>query len=143
MTQDWRARIDHIGIAAIDLDASERFWKLLGLVPDGDDEVVEDQQVSVRMIPLENDEGRPARIELIRSTSDDGPIARFIDKRGEGIQQICLRIDGLDALLDHLDENGVRLIDRTPRRGAGGQRIAFVHPSSTGGVLIELTEDIS
>ena len=140
MTQDWLARIDHIGIAATDLDASERFWRLLGLIPAGEDEVIEDQEVRVRMLPLESDNGRAARIELLQSTSADGPIARFIEKRGIGIQQVCLCINGLDALLDHLDENGVQLIDRTPRLGAEGQRIAFVHPSSTGGVLVELTE---
>ena len=141
MAQDWGVVIDHIGIAAIDLDASERFWSLLGLIPEIEDEVVEDQQVRVRMLPLKSDGGRSARIELIKSTSPDGPIARFIEKRGIGIQQICLRINNLDALLDHLDQHGIRLIDRRPRAGAGGQRIAFVHPSSTGGVLVELTED--
>jgi len=141
MTRDWGVKIDHIGIAAIDLDASEQFWNLLGLIPELGDEVIEDQQVRVRMLPLESDGGRAARIELIKSTSPDGPIARFIKKRGVGIQQICLRINDLDALLDHLDEHDVRLIDRKPRTGAEGQRIAFVHPSSTGGVLVELTED--
>ena len=141
MTRDWGAQIDHIGIAAIDLDASEKFWNLIGLVPMSEDEEIADQEVRVRMLPLKEDGGRAARIELISSTSSGGPIARFIRKRGIGIQQICLRIDGIDELLDFLHAHDVQLIDRTPRIGAGGQRIAFVHPASTGGVLVELTED--
>ena len=79
-------------------------------------------------------------IGLKESTEPDGPIARFIEKNGPGIQHIAIRVDDIDKALEELKEKGVRLIDQTPRYGAGGARIAFVHPKATGGVLLELTQ---
>ncbi len=81
-----------------------------------------------------------SELELLESTSEDGAIARFIEKNGEGIQHIALRVDSIDKTLAELKEQGVRLIDQEPRYGAGGARIAFVHPKATGGILLELSE---
>lgn len=79
-------------------------------------------------------------VELLEPTSEDTPIGRFLAKRGPGVQQICFRVGDLLGLIQHLKENGIVMIDEKPRMGAGGKRIAFVHPKSTGGVLVELTE---
>jgi methylmalonyl-CoA/ethylmalonyl-CoA epimerase len=77
---------------------------------------------------------------LLEPTGEDTPIGRFLEKRGPGVQQICFRVGDLEGLIAHLVENGIRMIDHEPKIGAGGKRIAFVHPKSTGGVLVELTE---
>jgi len=79
-------------------------------------------------------------IELLESTDPEGPIAKFIEKRGEGVQHLAFRVDNIEAALDEMRTKGIRLIDEKPRYGAGGARIAFLHPKSTGGVLIELCE---
>ncbi len=81
-----------------------------------------------------------SEIELLAPTAPDSPIARFIEKRGEGIQHIALRVDDIEAELERLKAAGVRLIDEKPRRGAGGAKIAFIHPKATGGVLLEISE---
>ncbi|HOG81766.1 MAG TPA: VOC family protein, partial [Smithellaceae bacterium] len=81
-----------------------------------------------------------SEIELLESTSPDGPIARYIEKNGEGIQHLALRVDDIEAALEELKANGIRLIDEKPRYGAGGAKIAFVHPKSTGGILLELSQ---
>ena len=131
-------RLDHIGIAVNDLDSGSTFWKLIGLTQ-GDDEKNDEQGVSIRF--FETQQGTNAtRIELLAPTGEDTPIGRFLKKRGPGIQQIAFRVDDLDALLVRLLSSGVRLIDETPSEGAHGSRIIFVHPSSTGGVLVELME---
>jgi len=134
--------IDHIGIAAHFLDDHSHFWSLLGLKQGEHDEVVEDQGVTTRFFstspPHENIP--VAKIELLEPTGEDTPIGRFLSKRGPGVQQLCLSVGDLPGLLTYLSENGVRLIDETPRLGAGGKQIAFVHPSSTGGVLVELSQ---
>ncbi len=128
-------RVDHIGIAVKDLAASVKWYEeTLGLQSKGT-EVVEEQKVTVAFLPCGDSE-----LELLESTSDDGPIARFIEKNGEGIQHIAIRVDDFDAALAELKEKGVRLIDQTPRYGAGGARIAFLHPKATHGVLLELCE---
>ena len=98
-------------------------------------EIVEEQKVRVAMLPV----GEP-RIELLEPTSDDSPVAKFIEKRGAGIHHIAVRVDDIRAMLRRLKESGVRLIDETPRVGAGGCLVAFVHPSSANGVLLELLE---
>lgn len=127
--------IDHIGIAAKSIQEALRFFtEKLGMKLEGF-EVVEDQAVRVAFLPLGEGE-----IELLESTRPDGPIAKFIEARGEGIQHIALRVDDLEAALAELKEKGVRLIDEYPRRGAGGARIAFIHPKETRGVLVELCE---
>ena len=128
-------RVDHVGIAVKDLAASVKWYEeTLGLHSKGT-EVVQEQQVTVAFLPSGDSE-----LELLESTSPEGPIARFIEKNGEGIQHIAIRVDDIDAALAELKEKGVRLIDQTPRYGAGGARIAFLHPKATHGVLLELCE---
>ena len=131
-------RLDHIGIAVDDLESGSAFWQLLGL-SQGDDERNDEQGVNIRF--FETEQGTNAtRIELLEPIGEDTPIGRFLNKKGEGIQQIAFRVDDLNSLLSRLKEEGVRLINETPTEGAHGSRIAFVHPSSTGGVLVELLE---
>jgi methylmalonyl-CoA/ethylmalonyl-CoA epimerase len=128
-------KIEHIGIATRELDDALSFWRdALGLEV-VHTEIVEEQGVRVAMLPI----GEP-RIELLEPTSDDSPVAKFIEKRGAGIHHIAVRVDDLRAMLRRLKESGVRLIDETPRVGAGGCLVAFVHPSSANGVLLELVE---
>jgi methylmalonyl-CoA epimerase len=127
--------IDHIGIAAKDMQESLRFYtEKLGMTTT-DFETIEDQAVRVGFLPLGEGE-----LELLESTTPDGPVAKFIEAKGEGIQHIALRVDDLEEALRELKEKGVRLIDETPRVGAGGARIAFIHPKETRGVLLELCE---
>ena len=131
-------RIDHIGIAVSDLEAGSKFWRLIGL-EQGGDELNEDQGVNIRFFGSNQDAKAP-QIELLAPTSEDTPIGRFLEKKGAGIQQIAFEVDDLQELLDKLMSEGVRLINETPRLGAHGSQIAFVHPSSTGGVLVELLQ---
>ncbi len=128
-------KIDHIGVAVKDLNkAIELYEGLLGLKVT-DTEIVEEQKVKVAFLPTGDSE-----VELLESTSPDGPVARYIEKNGEGIQHVAFRVENLEARLAELKAKGVRLIDEKPRRGAGGARIAFLHPQSTLGTLIELCE---
>jgi methylmalonyl-CoA/ethylmalonyl-CoA epimerase len=127
-------RVDHIGIAVKSIIESLKVYEALGLKSVGVEEVAE-QKVRVAFLPLGE-----AEIELLESTSPDGPVAKYIEKNGEGIQHLALRVDNLEAALAELKAQGVRLIDEKPRYGAGGAKIAFVHPRSTGGVLLELSE---
>lgn len=134
--------IDHIGIATHQLDDHSSFWKLIGLTQGEHDETVSDQGVTTRFFstsPTAEDIPN-AKIELLEPTGEDTPIGRFLWKRGPGVQQVCFSVGDLEGLLAHLTKNGIRLIDEVPRLGAGGKMIAFVHPSSTGGVLVELTQ---
>ena len=133
-------RLDHIGIAVNSLDEGEKFWKLLGLIPEDKDEEVLEQGVITRFIPIANDMQKPAMIELLEPTSEDTPIGRFIAKRGIGIQQICFEVDDIYQLIDELLNSGVKMIDEVPRKGSKNCLIAFVHPKSTGGVLVELSQ---
>lgn len=127
--------IDHVGIAVPDLDAAIAFYRdTLGLTLESV-EVVADQKVRTAIFPT------PAgRIELLESTDPEGPIAKFIAKRGPGIHHLAVQVDDVAARLVELEAAGVRLIDRAPRIGAGGHLIAFVHPAATGGVLLELCQ---
>ncbi|MCR4430598.1 MAG: methylmalonyl-CoA epimerase [Tepidanaerobacteraceae bacterium] len=128
-------KIDHIGIAVKNLNESLRvFEEILGLKSIGL-ETVTDQKVKVAFIPVGESE-----IELLESTEPDGAIAKFIEKNGEGIQHIAFRVDNIEKVLEDLKAQKVRLIDEKPRKGAGGARIAFIHPKATNGVLIELCE---
>lgn len=128
-------RVDHIGIAVKDLEQAKKFYTdILGMTAMGE-EVVEQQKVKVCFIPCGDSE-----VELLESTSPDGPIAKFIEKNGEGIQHLAIRVDNIKAALEDLKAKGVRLIDQEPRYGAGGASIAFVHPKATGGILLELSE---
>jgi methylmalonyl-CoA epimerase len=126
---------DHIGVAVKNLEDAAKFYEaVLGIKPTGIEEV-EEQKVKVMFMPCGDCE-----FELLESTSPDGPVARFIEKYGEGVQHIAIRVDDIDAALAELKEKGIRLIDETPRYGAGGARIIFIHPKATNGVLLELCE---
>ena len=128
-------RIHHLGIAVESLEkAVPVFELLLGQPPDSTEEV-EDQKVRVAVFRLGE-----SRIELLEASSPDSPIARFIGKRGPGIHHLTFAVENLQGKLDDLHEHGLRLIDRNLRTGAGGESIAFLHPSSTAGILIELLE---
>ena len=136
--------IDHIGIATSDLESASHFWKLLGLIQSSDDETVVEQGVTTRFFstsqPDESVEQHPPMVELLQPTSADTPIGKFLAKRGPGIQQLCFRVENLQELIDYLLDNGIQMIDAEPKLGAGGSKIAFVHPKSTGGVLVELKQ---
>jgi methylmalonyl-CoA/ethylmalonyl-CoA epimerase len=135
-----RITIDHIGIAAHTLDEGSRFWKLIGLVADGEDDRVEDQGVTTRFFPL-NDVGESkTNIEILEPTGPSTPIGKFLNKKGPGIQQLCLAVDDIEKMIEHLMNNDVQMIDTVPRKGAHDSIIAFVHPKSTGGLLIELKQ---
>ena len=128
-------KIDHIGIAVKSIKkASELLSNILGLKVTGE-EIVEEQKVKVAFLPLGDSE-----LELLESTSPEGPIARFIEKKGEGIQHIAFKVNNVKEVLEKLKKEGVRLIDEKPRYGAGGAKIAFLHPKGTNGILIELSE---
>lgn len=128
-------KIDHLGIAVKQLDEGQKFWTdILELTSEGT-ETVEEQKVTTAFFPVGESE-----VELLQSTAPDGPIAKYIDKRGEGIQHVAFRVDDIEAALAELKEKGVRLIDEKPRRGAGGAKIAFLHPKATNGVLVELCQ---
>ena len=132
--------VDHIGIATKSLDESDIFWKMLGFVQEIDDELVEDQGVKVRYLSSPNSDLNQTRIELLEPTGDETPIGRFLSKKGPGVQQICIRVENLKETLEILLNSGIELIDKTPKMGAGGALIAFIHPKSTGGVLVELSQ---
>jgi methylmalonyl-CoA/ethylmalonyl-CoA epimerase len=127
-------KMDHIGIAVKNLAERSTFYELLGIKSTAMEEVAE-QKVRVAFFPVGDSE-----VELLESTAPDGPIARYIEKNGEGIQHVALRVDNLEAALAELKAQGIRLIDEKPRYGAGGAKIAFIHPQATGGVLLELCE---
>jgi methylmalonyl-CoA/ethylmalonyl-CoA epimerase len=127
--------IDHIGIAVKTIEQAGKFYTdILGLKIE-DIENVADQKVNVAFLPITDSE-----VELIESTHDDGPVAKFIEARGEGIQHIAFRVENIEETLAELKAKGVRLIDQQPRKGAGRAKIAFIHPKETNGVLIELCE---
>ena len=126
-------RIAHIGLAVRNLDDSTAFYRdVLGL---GD--VPMDDSDGAKIVGLA---AGPSLIELLEAESPESPIAKFVAKRGPGIHHVCFAVDDLDATLERCKAHGVRLIDETPRVGAEGKRIAFLHPASTSGVLVELTE---
>lgn len=127
--------VDHIGVAVKSIDEALKFWEsALGMKCTGLEEI-EEQKVKTAFLPIGDTE-----VELLEATSDESPIAKFIEKRGEGIHHLAIRVDDLEAALAELKEQGIKLIDETPRYGAGGARIAFVHPKSTGGILLEISE---
>ena len=128
-------KVDHVGLAVKDLEQAKKFYTEMLGIPAMGEEVVAEQKVKVCFIPCGDSE-----IELLESTEPDGPIAKFIEKKGEGIQHVALNVDNIENALADLKEKGVRLIDEKPRYGAGGASIAFVHPKSTGGILLELSE---
>ncbi|RQD67070.1 MAG: methylmalonyl-CoA epimerase [Tindallia sp. MSAO_Bac2] len=128
-------KVDHIGIAVKNLDETLKFYEdVLGMECTGKEEV-EEQKVRVAFLPVGDSE-----VELLESTDPEGPIAKYIDKKGEGIQHIAFRVDNIEQAIETMKEKGIRMIDEKPRYGAGGAKIAFCHPKSTGGVLVELSE---
>jgi methylmalonyl-CoA/ethylmalonyl-CoA epimerase len=128
-------KVDHIGVAVKSIDAAKQLYSgLFGLTHAGS-ETVAQQKVTTAFFPVGDTE-----VELLESTSDDGPIAKYLEKKGEGVQHIAFRVENIEEALAELKAKGIQLIDEKPRRGAGGAKIAFLHPQSTFGVLIELCE---
>jgi methylmalonyl-CoA/ethylmalonyl-CoA epimerase len=128
-------KIDHLGIAVNSIDDGKDFWSgVLGLEFEGAETVAE-QKVTTAFFPVGDSE-----VELLESTAPDGPVAKYIEKRGQGIQHVAFRVENIDEALAELKEKGVKLIDQEPRIGAGGAKIAFLHPKATAGVLVELCQ---
>ena len=128
-------KIDHIGIAVADLEKALSFYRdQLGLEYKGIEEV-DEQKVRVAFFPIGE-----SKIELLESTDPAGPVGKFIEKKGEGVHHLSFRVTDIEGKLRQLKEQGVALIDERPRYGAGGAKIAFLHPKSPGGVLVELCE---
>jgi methylmalonyl-CoA epimerase len=127
--------IDHLGIAVKSLAEARKFYESLGMTV-LHEEVVEHEKVRVAMVPVGE-----SRIELLEATSEDSVVARFIEKRGEGLHHVALSVPDLSATVEQLKQNGTRLISDEIKVGAGGHLYVFVHPSSAGGVLVELCED--
>ncbi len=127
-------QIDHLGIAVKSLAAAKAIYEKLGLKM-SPEETVEQEQVRVVMIPVGE-----SRLELLEATSESSTIAKFITKRGEGLHHVCLKVPDLPAAVERLKKDGVRLVSEEIKIGAGGHRYVFLHPSSAGGVLLELVE---
>ncbi len=128
-------KVDHIGIAVKSIDETKKLYQdILGLVHAGSETVAE-QKVTTAFFPVGDTE-----VELLESTAPDGPIAKYLEKRGEGVQHVAFRVENIEEALAELKAKGVQLIDEKPRRGAGGAMIAFLHPKSTYGVLVELSQ---
>lgn len=128
-------KLDHVGIAVDNLDEGIRFWRDgLGLKLGGT-ETVETEKVRVAFLPVGE-----SRLELLEPTSDDSPIKGFIDRRGPGINHLTLAVEDIEKVLERLKQNGTIVLGKAPRNGAGGTRVAFLHPKSCGGVLVELVE---
>ncbi len=127
--------IDHIGIAVVSIEESLKFWEgSLGIRCAGIEEVAE-QKVKTAFLPLGDTE-----VELLEATDPDSPVAKFIEKKGEGIHHLAIRVENLEEALEKMKAMGMKMIDERPRYGAGGAKIAFVHPKTAGGVLLELSE---
>ena len=129
-----KSSIDHLGIAVKSLTAAKAIYEKLGLSVSAE-ETVEQEQVRLVMVPVGE-----SRLELLEATSDDSTIAKFIAKRGEGLHHVCLKVPDLPATVARLKKDGVRLVSDEIKTGAGGHGYVFVHPSSTGGVLLELVQ---
>jgi methylmalonyl-CoA/ethylmalonyl-CoA epimerase len=128
-------KIDHLGIAVESIESALSFYTdALGLAVAHTEEV-EDQGVRVAMLPVGE-----SRVELLEPVGPDTPVGKFLAKRGPGLHHVCYHVDDIHAALERLKASGARLIDERPRAGAGGHLVAFVHPSATGGVLVELSQ---
>jgi methylmalonyl-CoA/ethylmalonyl-CoA epimerase len=128
-------KIDHLGVAVNSISEGKNFWSdVMGLACEGTETVTE-QKVTTAFFPVGDSE-----VELLESTSPDGPIAKYLEKKGAGLQHIAFRVENIESALQELKDKGVRLIDEKPRHGAGGAKIAFLHPKAAGGVLVELCE---
>jgi methylmalonyl-CoA/ethylmalonyl-CoA epimerase len=129
--------IDHIGVAAGSIDQVAPFWNEVMGLPIRARETVEEQKVTTLFLPVGESE-----IEVLESAAPGSAIAKFLESRGEGVQHLAFRVENIDEALKELKRKGIRLINETPRMGAGGTRVAFIHPKATGGVLIELVQRI-
>ena len=127
-------KVDHIGVAVNNLDEAVELYKKLGFEVKEIEEVAE-QKVRVAMLPVGE-----SKIELLEATSEDSAIAKFIEKRGEGIHHIAVNVENIEKALENAKNEGLKLIDEKPRIGAGGKKVAFIHPKSTKGVLLEFVE---
>ena len=128
-------KIDHLGIAVKSIDNGKNFWvNIMGLELEGLETVAE-QKVTTSFLPVGESE-----VELLESTDPSGPIAKYLEKKGEGIQHVAFRVENIEDALKELKEKGIKLIDEKPRKGAGGAKIAFLHPKATNGILVELCE---
>ena len=130
-----RGTVNHIGIATPSLDDSVELWSKLGFTP-SEDKINEDQGVKIRYLKGSGN----TRIELLEPLSEESPVGRFIESRGPGVQQIAIDVEDIESMISELVGIGVRMVSEVPVIGSDGLRIAFVHPSSAGGVLIELVE---
>ena len=135
------SRIDHIGIATKNIEEASKFWEQIGL-KSGSDDINHEQDVKIRMFYGNDGNGNNthSKVELIEALSDNSPIAKFIAKKGQGIQQLAITVNDIDDLIIKLINSGIRMINEKSTNGAGGHKIAFVHPESTGGVLVELVQ---
>lgn len=128
-------KLDHVGIAVKNMDETLKFYQdVLGLDL-ADTEVVEEQKVKVAFLPIGDTE-----VELLESTSEDGPIAKYIERNGEGVQHLAFLVEDLEEAIEDMKNKGMRMIDEMPRYGAGGAKIAFMHPKSSYRVLVELCQ---
>jgi methylmalonyl-CoA/ethylmalonyl-CoA epimerase len=130
-------KVDHIGIATTSIKDAAAFWSRALGAEISEPEEVADQFVRVAMLPVGE-----SRIELLEPTNESSPVAKFLERRGPGIHHVALRVPDIRVALEQLQASGARLIDAEPRLGADGCLIAFIHPSATGGVLVELVEHI-
>lgn len=128
--------LDHIGVAVRSLAETQPVYELLGM------KLIKREHVPTEQVDVAFFDGGQTHVELLEATSPDSAIAKFIAKRGPGIHHLCLSVTGLPELLQRLDAAGVQLIDKVPRPGANNKRVAFVHPKATGGVLLELSEEL-
>jgi methylmalonyl-CoA epimerase len=128
-------KIDHLGIAVNSIQVARTFYEVLGLKVTHE-ETVEHEQVRTAMIPVAD-----SRIELLEPTAEDSPVGKFLKKRGEGLHHVALHVENIQGTLEALKAKGVRLISEEVRVGAGGHLYFFVHPSSAGGVLLEICQD--
>jgi methylmalonyl-CoA epimerase len=128
-------KLDHIGIAVDDLDAAIAKYREITGMDVGHKEVMEEQKVATAFFPVGE-----MRLELLKGTDPSSPIAKFLEKRGEGIHHICFEVDDLGEAKRAMSEKGLRFIENITEAGAGGSRVAFIHPKSTGGILMELVE---
>lgn len=130
-------RINHLGIAPKNPDVAKEFFGTLLQLENAGSETVADQKVHVTFFQAER-----SRLEILEATEEASPVGKFVAERGGGIQHIALEVDDLDAWIKNLKEKGVQMIDAEPRIGAHKTRIAFIHPRSTGGILVELTQEM-
>jgi len=127
--------IDHVGIAVKSIEQAGKFYTDIMGLKIHDIERIAEQKVDVAFLPITDSE-----IELLESTEPDGPVAKYINSKGEGVQHLAFRVENIEEALKELKEKGVRLIDQSPRKGAGGAMIAFIHPKETNGVLVEICQ---